>query len=111
MILNLDQQRAVESGEAVAMTVGGTDCVLVRRDVYIGTAPTNRNGQSHANGVAKKPEVEPNDDFDPEPPEWLDVEKDLYFPMTVPSYPLGKVTLVVQRGEPNIILPEELPDE
>ena len=111
MILNLDQQRAVESGEAVAMTVGGTDCVLIRRDIYLHTAPTNGAGSGHANGVAKNPTTEANDDFDPEPPEWLDVENDIYVRMPVPEILLEKRPLIVERGTPNIILPEELPDD
>jgi hypothetical protein len=35
MILNIEQQKAVESGEPVALNVAGTECVLVRRDVYL----------------------------------------------------------------------------
>ena len=52
-----------------------------------------------------------DEEFDPEPPEWLQVEKDLYFPMTVPTISLGKVSIRVEEGKPCIILPEELPDE
>jgi hypothetical protein len=52
-----------------------------------------------------------NEEFDPEPPPWLDVETDLYVPMTVPSISLGVVKVKVEKGEPCIILPEELPDE
>ena len=51
------------------------------------------------------------DDVDPEPPEWLDVENDVYFPMTRPEIRLGKKKIRVERGEPCIILPEELPDD
>ncbi|GEM_PF-4567727 len=50
-------------------------------------------------------------DFDPEPPPWLEVEHDVYFPMTVPEILLEKKPLIVERGTPCIILPEELPDE
>ena len=34
MVLNLDQQAAVAKGEPVMLSVGGTECVLVRRDIY-----------------------------------------------------------------------------
>ncbi len=65
-----------------------------------------------ANGKnAKTPPSEPDADFDPEPPPWLVVEKDLYFPMTVPEISLGKVDIRIEEGTPCIILPEELPDE
>ncbi len=50
-------------------------------------------------------------EFDPEPPTWLEVEHDLYFPMTVPERLLEIKSLIVERGAPSIILPEELPDE
>ena len=49
--------------------------------------------------------------FAPEPPTWLEVEHDLYFPMTVPSVSLGIMKIKVEAGKPCIILPEELPDE
>ena len=42
MILNREQSRragTVENGEAVAMNVAGTDCVLVRRDIYLRMDP------------------------------------------------------------------------
>ena len=35
MILNIDQQKAVENGEPVALNVSGTECVLVRKDIYL----------------------------------------------------------------------------
>ena len=35
MNLNLEQQKAVENGEPVAVNVAGTECVLVRRDIYL----------------------------------------------------------------------------
>lgn len=35
MILNLEQQAAVENGEPVALNVAGTECILVRRDIYL----------------------------------------------------------------------------
>lgn len=34
MILNPEQQTAVENGDPVALNVAGTDCVLVRRDIF-----------------------------------------------------------------------------
>ena len=39
MILNREQQTAVENGEPVAMNVAGTDCILVRRDIYLRLTP------------------------------------------------------------------------
>jgi hypothetical protein len=35
MILNPEQQTAIESGKPVALNVAGTECVLLRRDVYL----------------------------------------------------------------------------
>jgi hypothetical protein len=65
-----------------------------------------------ANGAGEKaPPQETSPDFDPESPPWLEVEHDVYFPMTVPSIPLGKVKVKVEEGTPCIILPEELPDD
>lgn len=72
--------------------------------------------QPSKNSVAQTPKdnnppTAADEDFDPEPPEWLQVEKDLYFPMTRPEENLGKMTIREERGEPCIILPEELPDD
>ena len=39
MILNLEQQKAVANGEPVSLTVAGTDCVLIRKDVYLRLEP------------------------------------------------------------------------
>ena len=39
MILNMEQQKAVENGEPVSLTVAGTDCVLIRKDVYLRLEP------------------------------------------------------------------------
>ena len=50
-------------------------------------------------------------DFDLEPPDGMDVEKDLYFAMQTPSISLGKLKVNVTEGKPCIILSEELPDE
>jgi hypothetical protein len=118
MILNMEQQKAVENGEAVALNVAGTECVLVRRDIYVRLDPVRETWtrtvapKQSANGTPDKAGPhEPSADFDPEPPPWMDVENDVYFPMTVPSYSLGKVKLIVEKGKPCIILPEELPDE
>src|SRR5258707_4973991 len=44
--------------------------------------------ESKNGAIEKTPPKEPNADFDPEPPPWLEVEQDLYFPMTVPSIAL-----------------------
>lgn len=35
MILNVEQQKAVENGEPVSLDVAGTACVLLRRDIYL----------------------------------------------------------------------------
>jgi len=61
----------------------------------------------------REPEKPPAVDaeFDPEPPAWLEVENDVYFPMTVPERLLEKRPLITERGTPNIVLPEDLPDE
>ncbi len=34
MILNKDQLAAVANGEPVALNVGGTECILIRKDIY-----------------------------------------------------------------------------
>jgi hypothetical protein len=34
MELTAEQERAIENGQAVAVTVGGAECVLLRKDVY-----------------------------------------------------------------------------
>ncbi len=39
MILNLQQQKAVADGEPVSLTIAGTECVLVRKDVYLRMHP------------------------------------------------------------------------
>jgi hypothetical protein len=35
MILNLDQEKAVANGDPVELSVAGTPCVLIRRDIYL----------------------------------------------------------------------------
>ncbi len=44
MILNMEQQQAVENGEPVVMNVAGTECVLVRRDIYLRMDPDYETG-------------------------------------------------------------------
>jgi len=44
MNLNVQQQRAVEMGQPVTVTVSGTECVLVRRDVYLRLDPDHDTG-------------------------------------------------------------------
>ena len=44
MTLNAQQQQAVESGQPVALNVGGTECVLVRKDVYLRLEPEFDSG-------------------------------------------------------------------
>jgi hypothetical protein len=39
MILNIEQQKAVASGAPVALNVAGTECVLIRRDIYLRLDP------------------------------------------------------------------------
>jgi hypothetical protein len=39
MVLNLEQQKAVASGKAVLVNVGGTECVLLRRDIFLRLDP------------------------------------------------------------------------
>lgn len=39
MILNLQQQKAVADGEPVPLTIAGTECVLLRKDVYLRMDP------------------------------------------------------------------------
>jgi hypothetical protein len=39
MILSSAQQIAVVNGEPVALNVGGTECVLLRKDVYLKLDP------------------------------------------------------------------------
>ncbi len=39
MILNTQQQKAIESGTPVALNVAGTECVLVRKDIYLRLDP------------------------------------------------------------------------
>lgn len=35
MVLNMEQKKAIENGEPVALNVAGTECVLLRRDIYL----------------------------------------------------------------------------
>jgi hypothetical protein len=44
MILNMEQQRAVENGEPLALNVAGTECVLLRRDIYLRGNPDYETG-------------------------------------------------------------------
>ncbi len=44
MILTNEQQAAVVQGEPVAVTVGGIECVLVRKDVYLRMGPDYETG-------------------------------------------------------------------
>jgi hypothetical protein len=44
MVLNLQQQKAVANGEPIALNVAGTECVLVRRDVYLRLDPNYETG-------------------------------------------------------------------
>jgi hypothetical protein len=70
-------------------------------------APTeSANGKEPAERPPEKAAADA--EFDPEPPPWLEVENDVYFPVTVPSVRLGKVKIRVEEGKPCIILPEEL---
>lgn len=44
MILNRELQKAVENGEPVVLNVPGTDCVLLRRDIYLRLDPDYDTG-------------------------------------------------------------------
>jgi hypothetical protein len=35
MILNIEQQKAIENGQPVSLSVAGTECILLRRDIYL----------------------------------------------------------------------------
>lgn len=50
-------------------------------------APESPNGK----GRTEPEKPAESADFDPEPPPWLEVEHDVYFPITRPAKPLGKV--------------------
>jgi len=39
MLLTHEQQQAIASGKAVALIVGGAECVLLRRDIYFRLDP------------------------------------------------------------------------
>ena len=44
MNLTMEQQKALEKGEPVTMNVGGTESVLVRRDIYLRLDPDYDTG-------------------------------------------------------------------
>ena len=44
MILNREQQKSVENGEPVQLSVAGMECVLVRRDIYLRLDPDYDTG-------------------------------------------------------------------
>lgn len=44
MVLNRQQLMAVANGEPVALNVAGTECVLVRRDIYLRLDPDYETG-------------------------------------------------------------------
>jgi hypothetical protein len=44
MTLNMEQQKAVQNGEPVALNVAGTECILVRKDIYLRLAPDYDSG-------------------------------------------------------------------
>jgi hypothetical protein len=70
------------------------------------------SGPASGNGATQPtPQAVEKAEFDPEPPPWLDVEHDVYFPIKVPRQLLEKKPVIVRRGKPCIILPEELPDD
>jgi hypothetical protein len=94
--LQHEQSLAELEGQCVIVTL-----TVVPKDAANGKVPLEPQPQK----------LEETAEFDPEPPPWLEVENDVYFPMTVPGVSLGKVNVIVEQGNPSIILPEELPDE
>jgi hypothetical protein len=44
MNLNTEQQQAIQNGEAVAINVAGTECVVVRKDVFLRLDPDYDTG-------------------------------------------------------------------
>jgi hypothetical protein len=53
-----------------------------------------------------------NTEQEPEPPDWMDVEKDVYVKMPLNLEILKDVRVIeAGPGKPTIILPEDLPDE
>lgn len=44
MPLNLEQKKAIADGEPLTLIVAGTECVLVRRDVYLRLDPDYETG-------------------------------------------------------------------
>lgn len=63
--------------------------------------------------TSSAPQPTPAEESDgPVPPDWLDVEKDVYVKMPFPSAILKDMTVVEGSPlRPCIILPEDLPDE
>ena len=78
----------------------------VRVTVMIGDAEaeertTEREGEA-LNGTADEPE----------PPDWLSVETEIYVPMQGKVETIRDVTIIDRgRAQPTIILPEDLPDD
>jgi predicted DNA-binding antitoxin AbrB/MazE fold protein len=52
-----------------------------------------------------------NGDIHYSPPDWLDVEQDVFFLMPVAKTILDKVSTSEENGRPCIILPEEFSDD
>ena len=44
MILNREQETAAANGKPVALNVAGTECVLLRRDIYLHMDPDYQTG-------------------------------------------------------------------
>lgn len=44
MELTIEQEKTIASGEAVAVTVAGTACVLVRKDIFLRLEPEFDSG-------------------------------------------------------------------
>jgi hypothetical protein len=44
IILNPEQQKAVDHGEPVSVNVGDTECFLIRKDIYLRFAPDDHAG-------------------------------------------------------------------
>ena len=66
---------------------------------------------ANGNGMSAPAKPDESAEFDPQPPPWLEIENDVYFPITVPEVPIGNVKIISRRGTSSGIVPDPLPDE